>query len=59
MVFCISGIQEEIEQKIKDEKMRIALEKMKLANVKKVCVCMFVRVYVCVCMCVCKHVCVS
>lgn len=33
----VSGIQEEIQQKIKDEKMRIALEKMKLANVKKVC----------------------
>ena len=59
MVFCISGIQEEIEQKIKDEKMRIALEKMKLANVKKVCVC--VRVHACVCMCVdvCVCVCVS
>ena len=33
----VSGIQEEVEQKIKDEKLRIALEKMKLANVKKVC----------------------
>ena len=69
MVFCISGIQEEIEQKIKDEKMRIALEKMKLANVKKVCVlvCMRTSVFVCVCVCVCmcvhgcvcKHMCVT
>ena len=65
MVFCISGIQEEIEQKIKDEKMRIALEKMKLANVKKVCVCVCVRVcmhvsvFVCVCVYVCACVCVS
>lgn len=53
MVFCISGIQEEIEQKIKDEKMRIALEKMKLANVKKVCVCVCVFKHVCVNVCMC------
>ena len=30
------SIQAEIQQKLKDEKLRIALEKMKLANVKKV-----------------------
>jgi len=34
MVTC--SFQTEIQQKLKDEKMRIALEKMKLANVKKV-----------------------
>lgn len=36
MTTCIFAAQEEIQQKIKDEKLRIALEKMKLANVKKV-----------------------
>ena len=34
MVTC--AFQTEIQQKLKDEKLRIALEKMKLANVKKV-----------------------
>jgi len=38
--------------------MRIALEKMKLANVKKVCVCVCVCVCACVRVCMRVHVCV-